>query len=300
MDDFSRTFAVASDETLIALIKRAQDRLAVVAPALTTPVAEALKARSDDLDRLALTVVLDADAEVYRMGYGDPEALEIIRNASLGALFDLREQPGVRIGVVIADDTTLVYAPVPRNIEAGSTTREKPNAILLNGLATEKLAEATGVAQGEREIGLVGMAPERVEAMDAELKANPPKPFDLTRKLTVFTSKVEFVELRVSNCRLGNRQVPLPEEFIGVGDATLQERISGRMRSPLDGIKAKEITIEVNGKTEKLIVDQKFIDRERREIEDTFTYVLPNKGRIILKRDRADFDRQISPFRGTS
>ena len=132
--------------------------------------------------------------------------------------------------------------------------------------------------------------------MDAELKANPPKPFDLTRKLTVFTSAVEFVELRVSNCRLGNRQVPLPEDFIGVGDAALQERISGRLRTPLGGIKAKEITIEINGKIETLIVDQKFIDRERKEIEDTFTYVLPNKGRIILKRDRPDFERQIVRF----
>ena len=29
-----------------------------------------------DLPALSLTVILDADAEVYRMGYGDPEALE--------------------------------------------------------------------------------------------------------------------------------------------------------------------------------------------------------------------------------
>jgi hypothetical protein len=53
------------------------------------------------------------------MGYGDPKALEIIRQASNDAMFDLREQPGVRIGVVISDDRTMVYAPVSRNVEAG-------------------------------------------------------------------------------------------------------------------------------------------------------------------------------------
>ena len=99
----TRTFTTATDDSLIALIRRARNRLAVIAPALTTPVAEALAARMAHLPSLSLTVILDADAEVYRMGYGDPKALEIIRQASIDAMFDLREQPGVRIGVVISD-----------------------------------------------------------------------------------------------------------------------------------------------------------------------------------------------------
>src|SRR5258708_7236152 len=114
-----------------------------------------------DLPALSLTVILDADAEVYRMGYGDPEALEIIRKASKEAMFDLREQPGVRIGVVISDDRTMVYAPVSRNVEAGSTTEEKPNAIMLEGRSTETLAGAAGAAEGKTEDGLMGMEPER-------------------------------------------------------------------------------------------------------------------------------------------
>ena len=105
----SRTFTTATDDSLIALIKGATNRLAVIAPGLTTPVAKALATRMTDLPSLSLTVVLDADAEVYRMGYGDPEALEIIREASRNEMFDLREQPGVRIGVVIADDRTMVF-----------------------------------------------------------------------------------------------------------------------------------------------------------------------------------------------
>jgi hypothetical protein len=140
----------------------------LIAPALTTPVARALAARMVDLPALSLTVILDADAEVYRMGYGDPEALEIIRKASKEAMFDLREQPGVRIGVVISDDRTMVYAPVSRNVEAGSTTEERPNAIMLEGRSTERLAQAAGAAEGETEVGLIGMAPERVDQMEAD------------------------------------------------------------------------------------------------------------------------------------
>lgn len=291
-----RTFTTSTDDNLIALITGARTRLAVIAPGLTTPVAKALAARMTDLPSLSLTVVLDADAEVYRMGYGDAEALEIIREASSNEMFDLREQPGVRIGVVIADDHTMVFSPVSRMIEAGSVTEDKPNAIMLDGGATEKLAAAAGVVEGETEVGITGMEPTRVAQMTADLKINPPQPFDLTRKLTVFTAAAEFVELKVSNYQLSKRRVTLPEEFVGVDDATLRERISGQIRAPLDGIGAQAISIEIDGHKEELLVDEAFIEKERREIEGTFTYVLPKKGRLILKRDRADFDRQIVRF----
>jgi hypothetical protein len=71
------------------LIQSARTRLAVIAPAITTPVAQALAARMADLPALSLTVILDADAEVYRMGYGDAEALEIIRKASFAERWKL-------------------------------------------------------------------------------------------------------------------------------------------------------------------------------------------------------------------
>ena len=91
MTDNTRAFTVASDAALIDLIRKAKSRLAVISPALTKQVADALVARFGEQDRLYLTVVLDADPEVYRLGYGDPEALEIIRSASVEAQFDLRE-----------------------------------------------------------------------------------------------------------------------------------------------------------------------------------------------------------------
>ncbi len=79
MADPVRTFAVASDEALVELISRARSRLVVIAPALTKPVADAVSRRFDELGQLSVTVILDADPEVYRLGFGDQEALETIR-----------------------------------------------------------------------------------------------------------------------------------------------------------------------------------------------------------------------------
>ena len=294
----SRTFTPATDDSLIALIQAAKDRLVVIAPGLTIPVAQALALCVRELPTLSLTVILDADAEVYRMGYGDPAALDIIRDASRNETCDLREQPGVRIGVVISDGRTLVYAPVSRNVEAGSTTEEKPNAIMLDGGATEKLAEASGAAEGEPEVGMKDMQPEHITEMKADLEANPPAPFDLTRKLRVFTAAAEFVELKVLNYKLSKHEVSLPDEFVRVDDAALRSRISSHIRAPLDGIGAQEVAVVMEGKAPQvLLVDENFIEKERKEIEAQFTYVLPRKGRVILKRDRADFDRQIERLR---
>ena len=144
------------------------------------------------------------------------------------------------------------------------------------------------------EVGVTGMEPGRVAQMEEDLKANPPIPFDLTRKLRVFTTAAEFVELKVLNYKLSTRRVSLPEEFVRVDDANLRKRISGQLGAPLDGIGAQKVIVEIEDEAdEEFQVDEVFIEKERREIEDQFTYVLPKKGRVILKRDRVDFDRQI-------
>jgi hypothetical protein len=65
--DEDRIFAVASDEYLVDLIRKAHHRLVVIAPALTDLVATAISDRLKDLGRLTISVTVDADPEVYRL-----------------------------------------------------------------------------------------------------------------------------------------------------------------------------------------------------------------------------------------
>jgi hypothetical protein len=294
----TRTFTTATDDSLIALIEGARNRLALIAPALTTPVAEALAARMTNLSALSLTVILDADAEVYRMGYGDPKALEIIRKASNEAMFDLREQPGVRIGVLISDAQTMIYAPVSRNVEAGSTTEEKPNAIMLGGASTERLAEAAGAAEGETEVGLMGMEPTRVAHMEADLKTNPPRPFDLTRKLTVFVTEVQFIELRVPNATFSSRKIKLPASFQKLEDADLRRDIESNLKIPIDLETNVKIEIKSWRGNETLQVNEAHIRRERDNIQRVFFHDWKGRGKVILRKDKEqlkqELDRMVS------
>lgn len=205
MDD-DRTFTVATDAAVITLIKSAKRRLVVIAPALSKAVASALASRFDDLERLDVRVILDADAEVYRLGFGEHEALEEIRDAASRNLLDLRVQPGVRIGVIISDEDTMVFAPISKNIEAGSETAEKPNAIVLRGGYTESIARAAGAQPDDDspsgEIGNAALDPAKLAAMQTDLERNPPAKFDLTRRLQVFSSRVVYVEFEMSGFSL--------------------------------------------------------------------------------------------------
>jgi hypothetical protein len=300
MTDTDRTFGIASEDNLIDLIKRARRRLVFICPALTEPVAKALADRLEEGFE-GMTAILDGDPEVYRLGYGTEAGLERLRDAAGRSLFDLRIQQGIRIGVVISDDVTMVFSPVPLLIEAGSTSNEKPNAILFSGDSVGHLVRAAGAGPAEsadrQEIGTKALTPALATALQADLKINPPQPFDVARALRVFSSRVQYVEIQVENYRFSNRQVQLPPELLGITDDQLRDQISSRLRAPAEALGPFEITVETADGETKIKAGEKWISHERKRIEDQYTYIVPRYGRVIFSRDRDAFNTTIERFK---
>jgi hypothetical protein len=189
---------------------------------------------------------------------------------------------------------------VPLLIEAGSTSVEKPNAIILSGTVSDRLADAAGAGSAEagpkQEIGTLALTPAAVQAVKQDLKANPPQQFDVARALRVFSSKVQYVEFEVTNYRFGSRQVPLPAEFLDVADANLKNQISIRIRSPAEGLGKLKVSIATADKVELLEIDEKWLSGERKRIEDAYTFSVPKFGRVILSIDRPAFDAEVQRF----
>jgi hypothetical protein len=291
----SRTFTSADDATQIQLIRSASKRLAVIGPGLTISVAESLADRLQDMPDLAITIILDADPEVYRMGYGDIEALTVIREASIASQFDLREQAGIRIGIIISDDTTMIFAPVSRNIEAGSTSPEHPNAILLGSNAASELAVASGVTSSDdreeqsQEIGTEALTPEKANAVEKDLEANPPDPVDLTRKLRVFRSEVQFIDLTLSNALFSSRTIKLPSEFQKIANGELRDGIKSSLKIPLDAKKSIKVKIG----EEIFEISEASLKRERVELEKSFIYDWKGRGKVILRQDKTLFEDKV-------
>ncbi|WP_116599984.1 hypothetical protein [Primorskyibacter marinus] len=295
-----RTFTVATDATVITMIEGAKQRLVVIAPALSRAVADALAARFEDLDHLEIRVIVDADAEVYRLGFGEREALDVIREAATRNLLDLREQTGVRIGVVISDSDTMVFAPVSKNIEAGSHSAEQPNAIMLKGASTDDLARAAGADQTTEapsgEIGNAALDPAKVEAMQTDLERNPPIKFNIARRMQVFSSRVVYVEFEIKNFALSRKQVPLPKDFQTVTNADLRDQITSRLRAPIAQLGAVKVTVGTGDDAKEELIDDTWLRKARKQIEDQYTFQIDNFGRVILREDREKFDAAVAEF----
>ena len=124
----TQSITVANDDTLNDLIRSVTRRLALLAPVVSRRVAEAIINRWNALPPNAVSVVLDMDPEVYRLGYGDPDALLMLEEAARRLERALNRQRGIRIGLLLADDTLMVYSPTPLLIEAGPAGQTPPNS----------------------------------------------------------------------------------------------------------------------------------------------------------------------------
>src|SRR5262249_48581088 len=226
------TFTSVDDAALVEMISAAKERVVFVAPGLRRRVAETL---ADALTRLVgkVTVVLDVNAEVCRLGYGDYEGLEFMKSAAERAGTNVLHQPGLRIGLLIVDSKTVVYSPVPLLIEAGSAQPEKPNAIVLTDTVPPAIEAACGLKpgrEGERQVGSEILRPAIVDAVRDDLKARPPKEFDIARIERVFNSALHFVELEIKDYRLRAKKVALDVELLGLGDDYLRERVENSFK----------------------------------------------------------------------
>jgi hypothetical protein len=84
-----------------------------------------------------ITVCIDFDERVMRMGFGELSAVEILREAGIV----VRSTPGLRTGLVIVDDEGYIFTPTALYLEADQRETEAPNALRLSrDQVTEALA----------------------------------------------------------------------------------------------------------------------------------------------------------------
>lgn len=280
----------ADDARLIALIGGAERRVLLLSPGVSEAVADALLAAWTKLGASQVTVILDVDPEVCRLGFGTLGAVERIRAAAAPAGTMLHHQPGVRIGVLVCDDVTLVFSPAPLLIEAGSTQPQRPNAIQL-GAVPESMARDLGLGTRpdvERIVGLDPVRPDQIAKVKEDLDAAPPVKFDLARRVRVFTSRFQFVELSMTGCYVSRKKVPIPSSLVGLAKT---EDIERQFHAHFDLI--QKGALEVKGKGGRSITEKGLQDR-RRAVEKKFLVSLPEYGAVVLRANKQKFEEAVT------
>ena len=280
---FPDPVGAATPELIGRLIGSATERLIVLAPAVSMDVARAIEERWVALGAERVSIILDVDPEVYRLGYGDPRALSHLETvgSQVGGL--LQRHGGIRIGVIVADENALVYSPAPALIEAGPRDARAPNAVFLNVLPRH-LERALGFGESahrDQTVGLDKATQHDIAELQEDLRSNPPQKFDVQRQLRVFNAAFQFVELRVLGTNVARRTVRLPTRLLGMTDE--QTRDDLRM-----GLRLVPLTHDLSGRD---------LDVKRRRIEKRHLTIVPGYGYAIRRAAKEEFLRDLETLK---
>lgn len=300
----NRTFTNVDDRVLCEVIAQAKQRLVFVAPGIRPSVAQALASAMPLVPAAAIHLVLDVDAEVCRLGYGDADfkGMEILQAAAANHGLTVNHHAGIRIGVLIVDETTFIYSPTPELIEAESHQPDKPNAIILRNALPPQLANACAVGSegfATVEVGKDQIDAERVEAVKRDLRDRPPKPFNVARIERVFSSMLQYVELKIEDYKLTSSSLLLNSELFGVRDAEIVRRLKNRYQlfSETDALTVEIPHIGEDTKPDAKKPMEKFgplsIDRERNRIKKLFVIEAGRYDTLILRRNVPEFEKEI-------
>lgn len=288
-----------TDALLIAAIDRASQRVVIIAPGVWPSLARAIAGAWQRLGPERVTAILDVDPEICRIGYGSLEGLTILQAAATAANEALGEEPGIRICVVIADDQTFVFSPTPRQLEAppgdrsvAATTQPKANGIVFTKppmtLESELGAGPEGISS--RTLGLETLKADKLEKVTKDLEKNPAKNFDLTLAVNVYNAKIQFVEFKVSGCRLSEHKARLPKHLLHV--LKKNPALSRKIENSIRLLEDEDVLV----KDPKLSQDTVF--KSRGSIEEKYLRPVTGIGTVIERSRTADFLKEVATLRG--
>lgn len=265
---------------LCRLIATATQWLVYMGPGVSLAVAKAIDERWYALGTRQVKIILDVDSEVVRLGYGELAALELLQKTAQKLGAEINREPGVRIGLVIVDQTTFVFAPTPLLIEAGTTRNSQPNSITLD-YAPESLVRELGLGEkgsDEQKIGRATVLPDAVEKVSNDLQANPPLKFDVARRMRVFNAHFEFVDFELKGTQLSRRKVPIPADLMGLAQ---QQKVQGLLHTNFQLIGAESP------------LSDGAVKRLKDYIVKRFLILLPKYGYVVLRSNKEKFLKAV-------
>lgn len=291
-------FCSLSSQSIADLIRSARQSVCYAAPGVQSDVAKAMVEIGGRLGPEMLTVCLDFDERVMRMGYGEFDAVKLLRDAKVS----VRSAPGLRTALVIVDDTGFIFTPTALYLEAEPTASAAPNAIRMSGgQVAEALArlspaaKAIAVAQAKTpedkrriedlplDVGSAQVTDGKFAEVGINLKEAPPVRFDLARQVRVFEPYLQYVELSLTGAAIQRHRLAIPPIIQKLGGS---EDLESRLHTTFD-------LIEKGSK-----LSSKPLEDALNDIRKNFTPSLgKDHGRVVLKAAKPHLTERLSAFR---
>lgn len=278
-------------------IRTAQQSVCYAAPGIHIEVANAIAEAAQRLGPELVTVCLDFDERVLRMGFGDLAAVKILREADV----QISSTPGLRTGLLLVDHQGYIFTPTALYLETDRRSADAPNALRLSKeQVTEALARLSPAAKviaialastaedkdkirlQAVEIPSVPITREQFVSIEKSLQEVPPVKFDVARQVRVFNAYLQYVELKLSGAAIQRRRLAIPKSIQKLGGS---EGLEGRLKTTFE-------LIEKGG-----TLSSKHLEEKLNEIRKNFTPSLgKDHGRVTLKTSKAYLDQRLSAF----
>jgi len=291
-------FCTLDSQRIAELIRAAERFVCYAGPGVQMAPAQAMAEVAGRLGVEMVTVALDFDERVMRMGFGDMQAVRTLREAGIR----VNDAPSLRTALVLVDDEGYLFTPTALYLEAEPQVQQAANTMRLStdqlreALARlSPVAKAIAVAQAtteqEREhiaslpveVGSEPVTEEQFARVDQALKEAPPVQFDLARQVRVFNAYLQYVELKLSGAAIQSHRLAIPPNILKLGGS---KDLEGRLRTTFD-------LIEKGGK-----LSSKKLEDELNEVRKNFTPSLgKDHGRVVLKSAKPYLEKRLETFK---
>ena len=279
-------------------VRKAQQAVCYAGPGIQLDLAQAMVEVAGRLGQEMLTVSLDFDDRVMRMGYGNVDAVQLLLDAGIA----VQSSPGLRTALVVVDNEGYIFTPTALYLEAEPSDGAASNAVRMSGEQVSQAlarlspaAKTIAIAQAKTpeakqhiealtvDVVSAPITPEKLAEVAASLKEAPPVRFDLARQVRVFEPYLQYVELSLTGAAIQRHRMAIPEKIQKLGGS---KELENRLRT----------TFELIEKGSKL--SSKPLEDALNEIRKNFTPSLgKDHGRVVLKAAKPHLVTRLKEFR---
>ena len=239
-------FRNLSSGEMANFIRSATESVCYAAPGIQTEVASAITVVAQRIGVEMISVSLDFDERVIRMGFGSIDGVNQLRGQGIA----IQNCPGLRTGLVIVDQSGYVFTPTALYLENDSSLPNAPNAMRMS---SEQLAEARArISPAAKAISIArAKTPDekaKIEALPLDVMTQvvtehefravqqsldkvPPVSFDVVRQVRVFEPYLQYVELSLTGAAIQRHRLAIPA---GIQNLGASKELENRLRTTFD------------------------------------------------------------------
>ena len=286
-------FLNINSKHLADFIHSARSRVVYAAPGLDDHVASSLINSARKIGRDNVSVVLDISKKVLHFGYGNIDGITLLNEEGIA----MQEADGLRIGALIYDNEGLIFTPTPLVIEAEQAEHSRFNAVkassdqvrnIVAAITPQKIPANSENLDPEigsdrvPEIGSDRVSEEKIQKVSKAISENPPQQFDVARKVRVFSTVIEFVEIKLKGCEIQRHTVSIPADLlVGNADIETERRLNATFK-----------IVESDSRLSGGSIRSKF-----QGLKNTYMKSIPKYGHVLLKSKKEKFCQELDEIK---